>query len=198
VDELSAALRHPDLARLDERLRARTAIEVAPYEGSRYAAVAAVMRMMEEPELLFIKRAEAERDPWSGHIAFPGGRHEPADRSLAETAIRETAEEVALDLTQGRMLGRLDDLAPRTRALPPIIVRPYVAIVAPDVVLQPSAEVASTFWVPLTILRDPTTQDEHVMTVNGVRACFPAYKVNEHLVWGMTERIVRQLLSILD
>ena len=52
--------------------------------------------------------------------------------------------------------------------------------------------------VPLTILRNPSTQSEHVMTVNGVRARFPAYRVDEHLVWGMTERIVRQLLSLLD
>jgi 8-oxo-dGTP pyrophosphatase MutT (NUDIX family) len=198
VNDLTRALRHPDLARLRARLEARPALDVEQYEGSRLAAVAAVMRVLDEPELLFIKRAEVERDPWSGHIAFPGGRHEPGDTTLVDTAIRETHEELSLELNRTSLLGRLDDLAPRNKALPPIIVRPFVAIVRPDVDLVPSYEVAATFWVPLTILRNPATQDEHVMTVNGVRARFPAYRVDEHLVWGMTERIVRQLLSLLD
>jgi 8-oxo-dGTP pyrophosphatase MutT (NUDIX family) len=170
-----------------------------PGADTRLAAVSAVLRVANgEPELLFIKRANAEGDPWSGHVAFPGGRSEPGDRSLEDTAVRETWEELGLDLRQGRILGRLDDLAPRSRTLPAIIVRPFVAVVAYDEPFVPSREVADTFWVPLSILRDPGTRDEHVMTVNGVRARFPAYRVSEHLVWGMTERIVRQLLAFLE
>lgn len=164
----------------------------------RLAAVAAVLRVTKGgPELLFIKRAIAEHDPWSGHIAFPGGRIEPGDDTLEDTAVRETREELALDLSQGVLLGRLDDLAPRSRALPSIIVRPYVAVVAADVTFVLSREVAATFWVPLRELRYPETQVEHVMTINGVGARFPAYRVDEHLVWGLTERIVRQLLTLL-
>ena len=173
-------------------------IEAVPSPNARLAAVAAVIRVVAEPELLFIKRAQAEGDPWSGHIAFPGGRIEPADDSLETTAIRETFEELSLDLTTGRVGGRLDDLAPRSHALPPIVVRPFVAVVAGDTELVPSREVASTFWVPFAALRDPESQDEYVMTVNGVRARFPAYRIDEHLVWGMTERIVRQFLSLLE
>lgn len=154
--------------------------------------------MPSEPELLFIKRAIVERDPWSGHIAFPGGRIEPGDDTLEDTAVRETMEELALDLSGGHLLGRLDDLAPRSRSLPPIVVRPFVAVVAADVTFVPSREVAATFWVPLSVLRHPDTQGEHVMEINGVRARFPAYRVEEHLVWGLTERVVRQLLSLLD
>jgi 8-oxo-dGTP pyrophosphatase MutT (NUDIX family) len=166
---------------------------------SRLAAVAAVLRVVDdEPELLFIKRAILERDPWSGHVAFPGGRIEPGDDTLEDTAIRETQEELALDLRKGQVIGRLDDLAPRTRSLPPIIVRPFVAVVSADVTFVPSREVAATFWVPLSVLRHPDTQAEHVMTINGVRARFPAYRVDEHLVWGLTERIVRQLLSLFE
>lgn len=163
------------------------------------AAVAAVLRVVaNEPELLFIKRAIVERDPWSGHIAFPGGRAEPGDVTLEDTAVRETREELSLDLTQGALLGRLDDLAPRSRSLPPIIVRPYVAVVAAHVRFVPSREVAGTFWIPLRSLRDPTMQDQHVVQVNGVSASFPAYRIEEHLVWGLTERIVRQLLLLMD
>ncbi len=196
-DAVSTALQHAALTRLVARLGGRQPVDAVPTPTSRLAAVAAVLRVVDEPELLFIKRAELERDPWSGHVAFPGGRVEPDDASLEVTAVRETREEIALDLRRGRMLGRLDDLAPRSRVLPPIIIRPFVAVVAPDVEFTLSAEVASVFWVPLSALRDDRAQAEHVMMINGVRARFPAFRVQDHVVWGLTERIVRQLLPML-
>jgi 8-oxo-dGTP pyrophosphatase MutT (NUDIX family) len=193
-----SALAHPALARLVSALSVRTPDDAAPWPEARLAAVAAVLRVVDEPELLFIKRAEVPHDPWSGHVAFPGGRREPHDASLEATAIRETREELDLDLAGGHLLGRLDDLAPRSRALPPIIVRPFVALVRPDVVFVPSREVASSFWVPVSRIRAADAQVEHVTEVNGVRARFPAYAVNGHVVWGLTERIVRQLLTLFD
>ena len=167
--------------------------------GSRggHAAVAAVIRMVNgELQLLFIKRAEVAHDPWSGHVAFPGGRREPQDGSLLDTAVRETCEELSLDLARGEVIGRLDDISPRTRTLPAIVVRPYVAVTTPDVTLVPSREVAATFWVPISKLRDPSAQDEHHVIVNGVKSSFAAYRFEQHYVWGLTERIVRQLLSL--
>lgn len=190
------ALTHPAVARLATAIDGREAVTANVDPTTRLAAVAAIIRIADEPEVLFIKRAEAERDPWSGHIAFPGGRMEPADASLADTALRETFEELAIDLRFGKLVGRLDDLAPHTRRLPAILVRPFVWTVDADLVLRPSHEVASTFWVPMSALAHPDTRGEHVMTVNGVRARFPAYRVDRHLVWGMTERIVRQLLAL--
>jgi len=191
------AFGNPIVSSLTRRLKQRRPVEAEVKPGERQAAVAAVLRVAAEPELLFIKRAEVERDPWSGHMAFPGGRRELLDDTLQDTAIRETREEVELKLDRTSFIGQLDDLAPRSLSLPRIVVRPFVAIVAPDVALHPGDEVAATFWVPLAILRDPSSQGEHVMTVNGVRARFPAYRVDEHLVWGLTERIVRQLLSMV-
>ncbi len=189
---------HEDIQELARQLALRTPVDETHTAGVRLAAVAAVFRVLAgEPELLFIKRAIVEHDPWSGHIAFPGGRIEPGDDTLEDTAVRETREELALDLSYGQLLGRLDDLAPRSRSLPSIIVRPFVAVVASDVSFVPSREVADTFWVPLSVLRHPDSQAEHVMTINGVRARFPAFRVEEHLVWGLTERIVRQLLTLL-
>jgi 8-oxo-dGTP pyrophosphatase MutT (NUDIX family) len=160
--------------------------------------VAAILRARDELELLFIRRAERDGDPWSGHVAFPGGRREAVDGSLADTARRETLEELAIPLAPQQLLGRLDDLAPRTRALPPIVVRPYIALVQGDVPIQPSAEVAYHFWVPLSVLRQPAASAEHRVTVNGVLARFPAYRVGDDVVWGLTERIVRQLLDLSD
>jgi len=149
-------------------------------------------------ELLFIKRAEVPHDPWSGHMAFPGGRHEPDDASLEATAVRETREELGLDLTAGTLLGALDDLAPVSAHLPRIVVRPFVVVVPPPPPLVPSHEVAATFWEPVGRLRDPAARAEHVVTAGERSARFPAYRVGPHLVWGMTERILRQLLSLFD
>ncbi len=97
-----------------------------------------------------IKRAEFEGDPWSGQIALPGGRREEGDATLEETALRETFEETAIDVRAagGGVLGTLDEVYPRTPVLPPIVVRPYVAVVPPNVSVVPSHEVAEAFWVP--------------------------------------------------
>lgn len=198
-DRLREALVQPDIARIAEQVRARVPVDAEALDETRLAAVVAVLRVVEgTAELLFIKRSEHEGDPWSGHMAFPGGRHEPEDRSLEDTARRETFEELALDLSRGRVLGRLDDLAPRNAALPPILIRPFVAVVPADVIFSPSEEVAATFWVPLAVLRHEDTRAEHVITINGARSRFPGFRVEQHIVWGLTERIVQQLLSLLD
>ena len=192
------ALRHADIAHLSSRLAAHAPREVSPWPEARLAAVAAVLRVTDEVDVLFIKRAEAAHDPWSGHVAFPGGRHEPADLTLQDTAIRETREELSLDLTHGRMLGQLDDLSPRAAGLPAIVIRPFVALVSADVRFELSREVAAAFWVPLSQLRAIEANVEHERIVDGVGARFPAYAVQGHVVWGLTERIVRQLLSLFE
>ena len=192
---------HPALERLAEALARQPGAVVERGPSVRQAAVALVLREGAEGrlELLFIKRAEYEGDPWSGHIAFPGGRHEPGDRTLEDTAVRETREELALDLrAHGRILGTLDDLHPRSQALPAIVVRPYVAVVRHDVTLEPSPEVALAFWVPLARLQAPDAPVESTIEVrSGVRWRVPSYVHEGHTIWGMTERILRQFLERL-
>lgn len=188
------------LASLAERLAARPGVRVKVDATVRRAAVLAIFRIAEdeELELLFIKRAEYEGDPWSGHIAFPGGRHEPDDATLEDTAVRETIEELGVDVrAHGRILGTLDDLHPRTAVLPPILVRPYVAVLDADVRLDPSSEVALAFWVPVRALLDPATAVEATVVVRGVERVVPSYRHGDHTIWGMTERVLRQLLGLL-
>jgi 8-oxo-dGTP pyrophosphatase MutT (NUDIX family) len=164
------------------------------------AAVALILRATAADgiELLFIKRAARETDVWSGQIALPGGRHDPADESLEETAVRETLEEVGLDLRRdGTILGVLDELRPRTPVLPPVIVRPFVATVAPGVSPGMSQEVADLFWAPLDTILAPAVAVETEIEVRGLSTRRPAIHYGGHIIWGMTERILRNFAEIV-
>src|SRR5215218_7814707 len=101
--------------------------------GLRLAAVALVLREGSEgPELLVIKRSEAEHDHWSGHLALPGGRVEPEDESLLATAARETLEEVGLDLREGgEAIARLGTVNPQSPYAPRVSVTPFVFVAPP-------------------------------------------------------------------
>jgi 8-oxo-dGTP pyrophosphatase MutT (NUDIX family) len=175
---------------------------LAPDDGApRRAAVAIVLRRSADDvvELLLIKRSEREDDPWSGHVALPGGRRDPSDATLQDTAIRETREETGIDLARdGLVLGMLDELRPRTPTLPPIIVTPFVAIVRPDVSIETSDdEVAFAFWVALSALEDPSLAVESTVSVRGTTWRVPSYLLGGQTVWGMTERILRNLQAVL-
>lgn len=153
--------------------------------------------MRSELELLFIRRAELAGDPWSGHMAFPGGRWEPSDDSLEATAFRETREELGVSLDHSLLLGRLDDIAPGNSRLPPIVVRPFVVAVASDVQISMNEEVAAAFWVPVQSLLDPRSRTEYVLRSGNTVRRYPGYEVGGQVVWGMTHRIVTQLLGTL-
>jgi 8-oxo-dGTP pyrophosphatase MutT (NUDIX family) len=202
TDRHDAFLASADLARLAAALRDRPGKIIPPQGMERYAAIALVFRPGAggHPELLMIKRADHEGDPWSGHVACPGGRVEPRDRDLEETAIRETWEETGVDLrTQGKVLGTLDDLAPRTPSLPPLVIRPYVAVAQPDVTIVASPEVADAFWVPLSALRERTSWGLGLVDIRGVgKKEVDVFRHNEHTVWGLTERVLRDLMDKLS
>jgi 8-oxo-dGTP pyrophosphatase MutT (NUDIX family) len=198
---LAAVRAHPDLARLADALAARPGVRavVDPRDPEpRRAAVALVFRLGADatPELLFVKRAEYPGDPWSGHVAFPGGRREPGDRDAWDTAARETWEETGLDLRRsGALLGTLDDLYPRNPALPNVVVRPHVAVAAPSSALALSDEVAAAFWVPVGRLTDPDAARSSVVQARGRSLVVPSFVHEGHTIWGMTHRILTQLLE---
>ncbi len=197
---LIAARAHPEIARLAAALQEQPGTPVEPDGPARLAAVLLAFRIGEhgEPELLMIKRAEAERDPWSGHVACPGGRMEPGDHDLQQTAIRETWEETGIDVAKdGEILGTLDDVSPRTPVLPPIVVRPYVGVVRPDVRIVSSPEVAEAFWVPLPALRERAAWGTGLVSVRGQLEERPIFRHAGYTVWGLTERVLRQLLERL-
>jgi 8-oxo-dGTP pyrophosphatase MutT (NUDIX family) len=186
----------PRLARLRERLAAHRPVTDDQDPSLIWAAVAVVL--VPSPDaVLLIRRAERAGDPWSGHMALPGGRRESEDADLVETAIRETFEEVGLELTRSDLLGGLDDVVPRTPVLPPIAVRPFVFLLPRRPPLTPNPEVASARWVQLDHLLHPETYHSARLEIRGEPRDFPAYRVEESIVWGMTERIVTALLGQL-
>lgn len=199
--ELNHLQRHPLVRRLMHSLAERPGITVNVDDGVRRAAVLLTMRARAdgEPELLMIKRSDFEGDPWSGHIAFPGGRMEPEDDDLTTTALRETWEETGVDVAaDGRLLGQLDELCPRNPHLPLLVIRPYVALVRADVRIVPSREVADAFWVPLSSLRTADAWGTGLVSVRGQERTVSVFRHGRHLVWGLTERVLRQFVEYVE
>ena len=193
-------LEHPDIIRISEALANKTPALFHDSEMRR-AAVALIFRAGTEgePELLFIKRAEYPSDPWSGQVAFPGGRREEQDASLEETAIRETLEETGIDVAVGgRILGALDEIQPQSVRLPALVVRPFVAVVNEPPSLTLTSEVAAAFWLPLRSLRELDSWRDTEVTGRGLKMIRRAFHHEGHVIWGLTERIIAQLLSLVE
>lgn len=168
-------------------------------QGSQAAVVVMVRVNQGAPEVLLIKRAEAPDDPWSGHLALPGGRVEREDATLVEAAIRETLEEVGIDLSQsGTILGQLDPVSPRSPYVPKILVTPLVAIVPSSVTPRIGQEVEQAFWMPLDELKRYGRSETVVKVVGQHSLSWPAYPSPYGPIWGITERILTQLLSLLE
>jgi 8-oxo-dGTP pyrophosphatase MutT (NUDIX family) len=188
----------PKLAHIGEKLSdfEPTLVEVG--ERSR-ASVAVVLRERDDStELLFIERARHEGDPWSGHMAFPGGRLEPEDRNGRAAAERETFEEVGLSLAGSRCLGRLDDLEGRpARAGGGLVVSAYVYQFEAEIDLVPNREVQQAFWFPVASLLHPERQVVYPHAkydgkhLPGILVGVP----DRHIVWGLTYRFVDVMMA---
>ena len=125
---------------------------------------------------------------------------DPGDRDLEQTAIRETWEETGIDLAaDGRILGTLDDISPRSPRLPPLVIRPFVAVVKPHVALVESEEVAEAFWVPLAAVRETASWGRGFVDIRGLgEREEEVFRHGEHTVWGLTHRALRQFLDLLS
>lgn len=168
-----------------------------------HAAVAAIFREKpgaEGADLFFIRRAERERDPWSGHIAFPGGRREATDATLLATAIRETREEVGVDLAEEHLVARLPDVPAFTRTRRgQLVVTPFVFAVRHDVVTTPNHEVAEALWVPFCKLARGEGKGIYELEWDGKVLQLPCIRLDpgQHVLWGMTYRMLETMLAEL-
>ena len=166
--------------------------ELMETKSRRRAAVALLLRERGLGlEILVIKRSENERDPWSGHMALPGGGREPGEESAYDTARRETLEEVGIDLSAGRYLGRLDDVGPRNMPGQLIISTVVVEIDAEPGSLD-EREVMEAFWVPVDRLVEETVE------IPDFPGSWPAFTYKDrYVIWGLTHRILMQLWSLI-
>jgi 8-oxo-dGTP pyrophosphatase MutT (NUDIX family) len=187
----------PRVVQLRRAFETRPAAAATRSPGQPEAAVALLVRPRDSLELLLIRRAVLPGDPWSGHVALPGGRRAAADADLLATACRETEEEVGVAVGKvGAFVGALDELAPVNPQLPSIVVAPYVLAVPSDTAAVPAPrEVQAAFWVPLDALRDDSAASEILVEADGTRRSLPSIVYGDHVIWGMTYRIVRQLLE---
>lgn len=168
-------------------------------DGPR-AAVASVFRQGDEgTELLFIQRAAKDSDPWSGQMAFPGGRVETSDRDSFHTAERETWEEVGLDLAPADRLGSLDELdgGRATNRLVAVNAHAYW-LPGESPQLTPNYEVAHVLWVPLTVLADHDRYIDYHYPRSG--SDFPGIQLDREgqVIWGLTLRFLSDLFRRLE
>ncbi|MFC1851270.1 NUDIX hydrolase [candidate division CSSED10-310 bacterium] len=150
-------------------------------------------------ELLFIKRSEHPADPWSGHVAFPGGRVDPEDNGIKDAVFREVQEEIDLDLQQrGTYLGRLNDVRAMARGKRlPMVISPFVFSITqkPDVTL--SDEVVETLWVPLTFFYQKNAESIFPYKLKGINIPLPCYRYEGRVIWGLTYKMLQNFLHII-
>lgn len=166
----------------------------------RQAAVAAVFR--DGPsgvELLFIRRAEHPRDPWSGHMAFPGGRVDPVDSGPYDAALRETQEEIALDLRSNAVLASplSHVVAGNIRRAQPLIIHPFVFTLhrQPNPFVLDASEIQETVWIPWSYLADPSNRTTFQRPIAGLPMTFGCYRWEDRVIWGLTYRMLTELME---
>ncbi len=160
------------------------------------AAVAMVLAGDESNlQICFIRRVEWPGDPWSGHMAFPGGRACPTDASAQAVAERETREEVGLILSESHRIGALSELPIRLGGVETsMVLSPFVYHIGQDPpAFQANEEVAEAYWAPLADMWDPANATQ----LNRGSVAYPAIRFHEHLIWGLTLRVLTLFSDVL-
>jgi len=180
------------LAEIRNKLADRTLQGVSPSSDHRRAAVLVPLFVKsQELWLLFTKRSDKLLNH-RGQVSFPGGAHEPDDRDLKETALRETEEELGLERKQIVLLGRLSPIITTTS----FYVEPYVAAIPYPVELKPSPDEIEALWeIPISALMTPTAVEERTFEGRDRPVLF--YHYGQKTVWGATARILSELLDVL-
>ena len=159
-------------------------------KSDRAAVLVLLSEFTSGDHVLLTKRAD-HLSSHSGEIAFPGGKWEQGDESLRTTALRESHEEVGLAPELVEILGELPVSMTRYQTS----VMPYVGRVANDVKLTANkAELDTYFWVPIDFFGDDSCLRIDVFNHFGKEIRVPAYLFGEHVIWGVTARILVDLL----
>jgi 8-oxo-dGTP pyrophosphatase MutT (NUDIX family) len=144
-------------------------------------------------EALFIRRALRAGDPWSGHIGLPGGRRESGDADLLAAAVRETREEVGVDLPPAALLRALDDVRPAVPPPTPLLIRPFAFRLSARPETTLSDEVSAVIWAPLADLR--TAEGMTRLRLHDQEREVPCFRHGDAVIWGLTYRILANWLQ---
>jgi 8-oxo-dGTP pyrophosphatase MutT (NUDIX family) len=162
------------------------------------ASVAMILNQTaDDVEILFIQRANHKNDPWSGHIAFPGGKLEEGEL-VCDAARRETFEEIGIDLGDARYLGQLRDIFGAN--LPVRVSCCLFGIDRPVPVPTLNDEVSDLFWMRLSDLLDRERHLRTVVSFDDRTLEVPAIRLSgEHrpVLWGITYRLLMDFLELL-
>lgn len=163
-------------------------------DGIRRAAVAVVLHDQQSPRVLLMKRVDRDGDPWSGHVSLPGGGYHADDGELLVTAIRETREELGVDLEGARVLGSLPALHPRISGPRGIEVTPFLfsTTAALEPVCGPEAD--SAFWLPIDLAASGALDSTYPYPALNTE--FPAWSYEGYVIWGLTRRILDLVLDV--
>ena len=183
--------------RLTIQTKPGTSLSGGVYDALPNAAVCVILRTNpnnESIETLMVKRSVSEYDPWSGHMAFPGGRADKNDAGLVETVKREVFEETAIVLSDRDMIGKLDEIVPGNFSLK---VTPFVAIPSKPVEVHiDHKEIVDFFWIPVAFFQNKQNSSEYKVVRLGQEFAVPSFAYEgKHIVWGMSLRIIENLLE---
>lgn len=177
----------------------QASIEPAVDDVKRAAVCMIIQNTAEGLALLMIKRADYDGDPWSGQMAFPGGRVELDDESPKAAALRECVEEVGVDLrANATFVGPLSEIRATLRGRKiDMIVSPYVFFTEQTLVCTPNYEVAKTVSIPLSFLLDEKARDSFELHYDGKDNAMPCYYYQGDKVWGLSLRFIDELRHII-
>lgn len=156
------------------------------------AAVVVLLRAnANDINVLFVKRAKKITDPWSGQTGLPGGKRNPEDQNLKQTVIRETLEETSINLLENcYFLGIMEPV--RSVKKPEMKIIPFVVLQEKKQDIKLNDELTGYFWVPLEEL----AQNNGFFKFRSKE--LPAFTIRNTVIWGLTHKIVEQLLSLLS
>jgi 8-oxo-dGTP pyrophosphatase MutT (NUDIX family) len=186
---------------IETRLEKHKSIRKRLRNLRKRSAVAMILQVRDgELNILMIKRAEREGDPWSGHMAFPGGRMDTVDAHGFDVAVRETSEEIGVELgAEDTCIGRLSEVSARPgRSALGMVVTPFVFRLDRDVDFQPNYEVAEVVWVPLEFLLNPENRTTMEWEFKGAKIKLPCYWYEGRCIWGLSLMMLGELLDIVE